>query len=153
MYSQTLNERCSMELFLSAEVQNEVSDALRQASNKIRTLVIPKLAANYGPDIEVWAFITILRPEIPEGWGEVEKYHRKDRTAEFRLIIDYQTFKAASADKQVEMLLESILRSIDLFPSLNVKDFDIDRFRRDIVIAAVTGGLIPPQSTTMTVGS
>lgn len=131
-----------MRVFLSAEVQNEVSEALRQASNKVRQSIISKLADDYGPDIALWGHIVILRPKIPEGWGEVYRYHRKDQSAEFRLIIDYQSFKAARPERQVQMLMESILRSIDLFPALNVDGFDVARFRRDIVDAAVAGGLM-----------
>lgn len=131
-----------MRIFLSAEVQNEVSEALRRASNKVRKSVVPKLALDYGRDIELWGHIAILRPKIPPGWGEVIKYHPKDRSAEFRLIIDYQAFKAASGEKQVKILLDSILRSVDLFPLLKVKEFYIDRFRRDIIDAAVAGGLM-----------
>jgi hypothetical protein len=138
-----------MTFFLSAEVQNEVGEALRQAENRVRNLVVPKLSPNYGPGIERWSHITILRPKIPEGWGEVTKYHCKDRVAEFRLIVDYQTFKSASAEKQVQMLVESILRSVELFPVLKVKGFDIDRFRRDIVEAAVAGRLIPTEPPTV----
>jgi hypothetical protein len=134
-----------MRIFLSAEYQDEVEDGLHQASKKVKELVIPKLASDYGPDIERWTHITILRPKIPPGWGEVKKYHHDDHVAEFRLVIDYETFKAASAEKQVQMLLGSIMRSVDLFPALKVKDFDIDRFRRDIVEAAIAGGLIDQQ--------
>ncbi|HWE03932.1 MAG TPA: Imm44 family immunity protein [Tepidisphaeraceae bacterium] len=132
-----------MELWLSGEVEGDVSEPLRQARNKVKKSIAPKLAADYGPDIVSWDLITILRPEIPDGWGEVTRYHRKDQSTEFRLIIDYEAFRAASAEKQVQMLVESILRSLDLFPLLKVKDFDIDRFRRDIVEAAITAGFMP----------
>lgn len=136
-----------MKLWLSAEVQNEVSDALRQASNKLRTLLFPQIFDSYGSDIEIWGLITILRPKIPEGWGEVVKYHPEDRSAEFRLIIDYDQFKAASAERQVQMLVGSILRSIDLFPSLKVNGFDIERFRRDILAAVTSARLISSESS------
>ena len=139
--------RCYMRVFLSAEVQNEVGEALRRAENKVRNLVVPKLASDYGPSVDVWVLITILRPRIPEGWGETHQYDPTRRAADFRLIIDYSAFKAASPREQVQMLVKSILRSIDLFPRLKVKGFDVDRFRRDIMDAAIAGGLVdsPPE--------
>jgi Immunity protein 44 len=133
-----------MRFFLSAEVQSDVGEALRQAESKIRALVLAKLGTNYGSEIERWTHITILRPQIPPGWGEIKKYNRHDRVAEFRLIVDYNDFKDASAEKQVQMLMESIIRSTKLFPILKLKSFDIDRFHRDIVDAAIAGGLISP---------
>lgn len=139
-----------MRFFLSAEVQNEVGEALRHAENKIRKLIVPKLSSDYGSDVDLWCQITILRPKIPPGWGEVAKFHVKDRIAEFRLIIEYGEFKAAVAEKQVQMLVGSILRSIELFPGLKVKEFDIERFRRDILDAAVAGGLMPAEDSTVT---
>ena len=129
-----------MELFLSAEVDGGVSEALHRARTRFKKIVVPKLADDYGPGVERWSVITILRHSIPEGWGEVRKYHRQSHVAEFRLIIDYVEFKAASSEKQVRMLADSILRSVDLFPSLKVEDFDIDRFRRDILDAASSEG-------------
>jgi len=63
--------------------------------------------------------------------------------AEFRLIIDYEAFKVAPAARQTRMLVESILRSTELFSTLKVKQFAVDRFRRDLIEAAVAGGLIP----------
>lgn len=132
-----------MKLWLSAEVHHDVSEALRQARIKVEPAINAGLASDYGPAVDNrWTVITILRPRIPRGWGEVCKYHRRDRVAEFRLIIDYSEFKVASPQEQTRMLVESILRSVDLFPTLKVEGFDVDRFRRDIVAAATAADLI-----------
>jgi hypothetical protein len=120
-----------MKLWLSAEVQHDVSEDLRQASLQIEPKVNAQLAADYGPAIEEWALISILRPRIPEGWGEIWRYHRPRRVAEFRLIIDHKEFKGAGPQKQRTMLLASILRSLDLFGLLKVTAFDVGRFRRE----------------------
>src|SRR5689334_23025771 len=107
-----------MKLWLSAEVQHDVGDALRRARLKIEKSLNARLASDYGPAINKWALITILRPSRPEGWGEVWEYHSSRKVAEFRLIIDYSEFKSADPSKQLSMLLASIFRSLDLFPLL-----------------------------------
>jgi hypothetical protein len=123
-----------MQLWLSAEVHHDVSDGLRQAEQKVKRTINARLIGEYGPDVDEWAFITILRPQIPEGWGEIGRYHAKRRVVEFRLIIDYETFKSANREEQVGILFRSILRSLDIFADLGMAcRFDVARFRRDLM--------------------
>ena len=129
-----------MKIWLSSEVEEDASEALRQAEVKVKRAINSRLAGDYGHAVDEWAIITILRPQIPDGWGEVYRYHRRRRVAEFRLIIDYDEFRSADADQRVAMLLRSILRSLDIFPRLGVVGFDVERFRRDILDVARSEG-------------
>jgi len=131
-----------MKLWLSAEIQDDVEEDHRQIANQIESTINSRLASDYGPAVVQWALITILRPQIPEGWGEVWRYHRARNVAEFRLIIDHSEFKRADRSRQRSMLLASIFRSMELFPLLKVKDFDLDRFRRDFQAIAFAEGWI-----------
>src|SRR5438045_436328 len=88
-----------MELWMSAEVQDDVAEALRQAEREIQPKINARLAPDYGPAVIEWALITILRPRIPQGWGEVRRYSRAEREVEFRLIIDHGEFKRAGPQK------------------------------------------------------
>src|SRR4051812_31992006 len=121
-----------MELWLSAEVQQELSEPLRRARAQISRVISSQLTADYGGDVREWALITILRPRVPEGWGEVCRYHPDRQVAEFRLLIDFDSFKAAAPEEQTKMLLASLLRSIDLAPRLMLRNFDLSRLRCDI---------------------
>jgi hypothetical protein len=129
-----------MELWLSAEIQHDVSEEHRQIANQIEPTINNRLSSDYGPSVVEWALITILRPRIPKGWGEVWRYHRARKVAEFRLIIDHNEFKRADRSKQRSMLLASIFRSMDIFPFLEVAGFDLDRFRRDVQAIALSEG-------------
>lgn len=126
---------------MSAEVQGDVSEALGRARKKVKDVINAHLAEDYGPALQEWVLITILRPQIPVGWGEICQYHKSERMAEFRLVIDHGEFKAAPPGEQIRLLVKSILRSIDLFPRLLITEFDIDRFRCDVMEAALRGGL------------
>jgi len=127
-----------MKFWLSAEVQDGVSHALSRAQLKIERTINAQLTGGYGTAIEEWALISILRPKIPDGWGEVYRYHRERRVIEFRLILDYKTFKSSGPEEHTRMLLQSILRSFDLFPQLNVADFHVGRLRGEILDVAAS---------------
>lgn len=133
-------------LWMSAEVDEKYGDDLRLARNFIEQKFNPLLKQDYGPGVVEWALITILRDKIDPGWGEVKKYHRKRRVMEFRLIIDPLEFEWRDASGQRDLVFASIMRSLDLFREMNLKnvEFDLDQFRGDLVAAAEKHGIHYP---------
>jgi len=127
-----------MKFWFSAEVQEDVSDSLRRVQMAVERALNARLTGGYGTAVDKWALISILRPEIPDGWGEVFRYHRQRRVMEFRLMLDYEAFKSADTEQRTQMVLRSILRSFDLFPQLNVAGFDVERLRGELLEVATS---------------
>lgn len=72
-----------------------------------------------------------MQTEMPE-FGEVKKYHKKDRSAEFRLKIDYLTFKSADLVEKKALFKKSLLRAVFLTGDLKIKGLDSKQFLADV---------------------
>lgn len=133
----------AMNIWMSGEIQDDVGDAFRQARNGVEQTINSDLSQrDYGPSVQKWALIPIILPREDERWGEIHKYDKRKKVVEFRLKIHHATFKAAASVGQKSMICACLLRSVDLFPRLNVSGFDRLTFRADIERLATANGWI-----------
>jgi len=132
-----------MKIWMSGELQDDIGIAAGQASNEVENTLNASLGdRDYGPAVKEWSLIPIITPREDERWGEIRKYHKRRKDAEFRLKINHAKFKAATPVGQRALICACLLRSIDLFPLLNVTGFDQQAFRADLErIAAEKGWL------------
>ena len=127
-----------MKLWMSGEVWVEVADAHRHAMNHIEQEANKTLAdRDYGDGVKEWAFIPImLPPEIEDQFPERFKYHKSDKSVEFRLRIDLQAFKAGNEATHKSLITEALLRSLDILDQKKVPNFDHHRLREDFLAIA-----------------
>lgn len=132
-----------MNIWMSGEIQDDVGAVFRQARNEVEQALNDALAErHYGPSVQKWALIPIILPREDERWGEVQKYDKRQKVAEFRLKIHHDTFKTATPVGQKSMICACLLRSADLFPLLGVNGFDHVAFRADVERVASDKGWI-----------
>lgn len=122
-----------MEIWIGAEMDKEVGNDFRGARSKVESSINEFLVnRRYATDVTEWALIVILRKRIPEGWGEIAKFHRKTWVAEFRSIIDFQAFTRANANRQLLLIVRCLLQTFDKAPSIGVIDPGIANFKNDL---------------------
>ena len=122
-----------MELWMSGEIQHDVAEAYRKARNLIEDTVNESIKDNdYGEGLRRWSYIAIIRAEDSEDYGEVKKYWKKRKEAEFRLKIDHAAFLSADMAHHIRLISQSLLSCIRMMPEIGVTNFNFDRFNEDV---------------------
>ncbi len=117
---------------MSGEVHGDLADAFRAARNEV-VAVLNEAFENkdYGPGLTAWDLIPII---LPKDWPlheEVVRYSKRTKETEFRLHIDFDTFKNASPAGQ-RILICNVLRfSLTYLEATKVKDVDFASLRAD----------------------
>jgi hypothetical protein len=110
-----------MKLWMSAEIQADVSDAYREARKAVQEEVNHLLeGVSLAEKAEEWAFIAIILNEQSSGYKEIAKRSEKGKTLEFRLKIPHSDFLAASPSQRIGLVFDALSRSIALMEKLGV---------------------------------
>lgn len=114
-------------------MDRRVGNDFRAARSKVESSLNEFLInRRYTTDVRKWALIVILREKIPEGWGEIAKFHRETGVAEFRSIIDFHTFARAASNTQVSLVAECLLKTFDKAASIGIGDSGVTAFKNDL---------------------
>lgn len=122
-----------MKLWMSAEAWIDVSDTYRKARNQIEEAVNRALSdRDYGKGVRKWAFLAImLPPDIQQDYPEVYKYHKSDKSVEFRLRVDLEAFKAGDESTHKRLICEALLHSLNMLDEKSLPYFDHKQLRSD----------------------
>jgi hypothetical protein len=73
------------------------------------------------------------------------KHYKKE--VEFRLRIDHKAFKHANTTKRREMICKALIKSLEMFPTIGVKDVNLEKLLQHVVQTAAEHGWLqsPPQ--------
>lgn len=119
-----------MKLWMSGEVDLDVSDSYREARNAVEARINEKLSRiTIEPSFDKWAFIGIIRKEDHPDYVEISKKDVRKRVLEFRLKINHDEFKNADPGKEQMMIMDALDRSLDLMTELSVPTSDRDALR------------------------
>lgn len=131
-----------MELWMSAEAWGDAATTLMKASGQIENVVNRALGdKSYGEGVKQWAFIAILLPpEMHADYPERFKYHKSDKSVEFRRRIDLEAFEAADKSGRKRLICEALLCSLDMLDRKRVPDFDHHKLREAFVKIAMRHG-------------
>ena len=55
-----------------------------------------------------------------------------ERTPEYNIKIDYETFKSSNVEQTQKLLAASIMDSLDVFERVKIVDFDSEQFKMDL---------------------
>ena len=131
-------------LWISGEIEGDVYDGYHVASNEVVAAMNAGLIGiDFGRGFNSLNLIPILRRVDHPGYGEIRKYHKKDRDFEFRLKIPHAAFKAASPLEQRRLIVENILRAVDEMKKMRVKDVDCEKLEQAIRDVAAAKGWLP----------
>lgn len=115
-----------MEFFMSAEREAGAAEGERSARKTIEPLMIEFLS-----DIELesafksWSFIPVIMSDrFVFDFPEFIKIRRKEKGLDCRLYIDFEEFKEADERKKIVMMLNTMVRSIDMMAKHKVTKND-----------------------------
>jgi hypothetical protein len=123
-----------MTFFFSGELDHRIYEAYRPA----RTCVEGRLNAlcqgrDYGEAVTKIAIVPmILGSEFLEGKSERRLWQRKQRTADYRTIIDFEKFKTANEAERERLLLMNTVAAIQDLQKKVGKHFRGDDLLADI---------------------
>ncbi len=134
-------------------------DIIQDLSEKISSFLNNKV---YGKDVEKYyigimcvdqeyeQFFKIRKPKYTSEKKIYEKGGIKyeiEKTVEYDIKIDYETFKQLNKNKAQELLAEKILESISIISKIKkIKDFNIESFSFDLIKCFKELQLLPPAS-------
>lgn len=117
---------------MSSETGLDVGDDLTKVDTNLIEPLINKLLTNISikEDYKQWALITIIMPvEWVSDYPEIVRRSIKKKVLEFRLQIDYVTFKSADQQGQIKLVLDTLDRSVDLMTQLKVSKETQDKLK------------------------
>lgn len=128
-----INQTGNMKLWMSAEMQLDVSDPYRGARKEIETRINSVIAEKpYGKDVERWSFIAIIREQDSPDYPELSRFTKHSRTAEFRLKLNHREFKQAGPIEQKRMIVASLIRSINMMPEIGANQIESKKLLEDV---------------------
>lgn len=133
-----------MEFWLSGEVQSDVADAFRPALVDVENALNEAFTdLDVGP-LKTWGFIAIIREAESPLYPEVRKYHKRDSSLEFRLVIEHDVFKRSDDVLARHLLMAALLRSVNYARKLAPAAVDLDRINQVMLDVAHANGWIRP---------
>jgi hypothetical protein len=141
-------ENRAMKFWMGAEVQADIADDFRPTRQRIESVLNLAIEGKeYGSGMLAWDIIPMIFGEIGPSWyKEVERYHKRDKSVEFRLKIGHDEFKFATQEVRCELVAKALLRSLDLMEEMNIPDFDLPALRRDFLAVSEREGWLPIES-------
>ncbi len=124
-----------MRFFFSGELDAEVGDSYRPVRSEVETALNNSLGErNYGDVLdEIGIIPMILGPRFSEGRKERRLIKRADKTADYRLFIDYRAWTVGSQDDRKGLLLKNVLACVEHINQKLKGRFDGERLRQDIL--------------------
>jgi hypothetical protein len=133
-----------MRFWFSGEIEADVGEAYRPVRREIEQTLNEILSdVDYGPGVSKWAFLSIILAASHSAFPEIRRYDPLTTVVEFRLWIDYRSFKDAGPTTQKQMFYARLLSSVDLATALGIPSFDLVRLKRDMVVIGRQKGWIP----------
>jgi hypothetical protein len=130
-----------MDLFMSAEIHKDIGPGFGAANRDVKNAVNSLLPGDYGPGVEKWYHIAIIMPATSAAsYPEIREYRRDKKQAEFRLTVDFETFRTADAADKRRLLCESLLRSLTIMAEMDIPDFHTKLLYRDRAAVAAEHG-------------
>lgn len=103
-----------MKLWMSAEEMEECGEDNRAIRIEIEPRINELIKDCTLADYVEWALITIILNENGPDYKEIVRRSLKNKVLEFRLKIDYYEFMKAGFNGKKRLVLEVLLRSLDL---------------------------------------
>jgi hypothetical protein len=118
-----------MKIWMSGEIQSDIAEGYDRARKQIEAAFNRSFAErDFGEGLVELAYIAIIRKIDSPDYGEVKKYSKRDRSAEFRLKIPHEIFLRANDHERTRLVAASVLRAVGLLRDLKIKNFDHPTF-------------------------
>jgi len=129
-----------MKLWMSAEVDASIANELRPIRNSIEKHINKHLKEiEYENEkLKSWDIIITLRDD--DVFKEIIKYSAKKKDTDFHLKMDFNTFKNATKEQRANLILDVLIRSIDILKEKGIEDLEVVR---DYVVSCKFPEVVP----------
>jgi hypothetical protein len=126
-----------MRFFFSGEIDADVADEYREVRKAVEKNLNSALSnQSYGSALDSIAIVPILLgPRFSGSQKERRLLQRSKRSADYRLIIDYDAWRAGSRDERDRLLIMNLLEAVDDIARKLKGALDGTRLRLDILKA------------------
>ena len=131
-----------MKFFMTGEIdtskaEDKIDDKWSVASESVsEKLKVFLENRDYGSEVESIAIIPIVA-DPPEGYEQFCKerklFKRKSKTCDFRLRVDYHSFRDGDDAHREKLLVKNVINSIRILDERAKKDFDGKKLEADIL--------------------
>lgn len=103
-----------MEFWFSGELDHQIADAYREIRKEVEATLNRELSGkDYGPAIQKLAIIPMILSEtFAEGKKERRLVQRVQKSADYRLYIDFEAFLAGGHNERVQLLVTNVLSAV-----------------------------------------
>jgi len=132
-----------MKLWMTSETESSVADDLRLVRNSVEDDLGSYLFdKNYDLELGSLDCIIILRND--DVFEEITRYSPKKRDMDFRLSINFDTFVSSDFGKRKTLVLETIIRAIDILATKkSINKEAIQNLRGDVISFGESHDLLP----------
>ncbi len=122
----------NVKLWIGAEIEADIADSFREARRVVETSINGAIVGNdYSLPFSDWDCIAIVRND--DVFGEITEYSPETEEMDFRLKLDYKTFKLSSKENREKMIYDMLARSLSILIGMNVSGAGFERLLSDVV--------------------
>ncbi|GAA3962068.1 Imm44 family immunity protein [Allohahella marinimesophila] len=123
----------NMRFFISGELDSEIAEVFRAIRQQVEKQLNEHLAGQmYGSAIEKIALAPIIRGPRFSPASERRLVQHKSKTADYRLVIEYDRFLNGSEQVRRQLLVENLLLAVDDLGRKLGNKFEGQRLAQDI---------------------
>jgi len=124
-----------MKFFFSGELDVDIADSYREIRKLVESTLNEQLGENnYGEEIQKISIIPIiLGPRFIEGKKERRLIKKKEKVADYRLFVDFNTWLNGTNEIRTNLIIDNILEAVDDINRKLKDSFNGDSLRNDIL--------------------
>lgn len=134
-----------MKIFFTSYTTGKLGDKLGAIYMAMDEVLNERLShKDYGPGLEQWFLMFIMVPSNFHGANDPERvlFKKKQKVFDLRLHLSNEAFRQADEAGRKALVVECIMRSLDLIEAKKIPDFDIQALKDDVAAIAHQEGWI-----------
>ena len=122
-----------MKIFFTSEASGSYGEKANIIYSHMSKILSKRLESeDYGSGLSEWFLIFIIMGgKLDLGYKERTKYSKKNQEIDFRLRIDFDSFKKGNTKQRTYLLYECMKRSLDIMEEKKIPNFNISRLKVD----------------------
>lgn len=124
-----------MNVFFTSVAHGKLGRELVETYRTLNHLLSERLAQkDYGEGAKKWflLFGMLPKPFLTKETTEIIRFSKKSKTFDHRLTLSNDAFHKADSAGRKALVIETIMRSLDLMEKKNIPDFDAKALKADV---------------------
>ncbi|MGX5722949.1 Imm44 family immunity protein [Shinella zoogloeoides] len=134
-----------MNIFFTSVAHGKLGRLLNEIYMPMNRVLTQRLGPkDYGPGLVKWFLLFIMLPPAFGGPDSPERvrYEKRNKATDLRLHVSNEAFRQADEAGRRALVVECMMRSLDLIEAKKLPDFDIQSLKADVASIAREEGWI-----------